>query len=434
MKRSIAFKTLGCRLNQYETEALASRFHRNEYKIVPFGQKADVYIVNSCTVTNQSDRKSRNILQQAHKSNRQGLVVVTGCISPDQREMLENRSYINYIVDNKNKSSVYNLVEAHFNGEIVQPDSLPADHFEYELTEKIYHTRSFIKIQDGCDNFCTFCIIPFVRGRAVSRPAEQILANAREAIQSGYKELVVTGVNIGRYEHEGINFEDLIEKILDLPGDFRLRISSLEPEGLGEKFIKLTKHPKFAPHLHLCLQSGSDKMLIKMKRMYSVSSFRKLVNDLREVRPDMNFTTDIMVGFPGESDEDFRLTCDLAKSIGFSHIHTFKYSKRTGTRADRMPDQIPEKVKNIRSEVIRKISDENQRNFFNVMQNKIQLVLVERVDQNGWASGYGEHYIPVKFKAPAKTKDTLVQVKLTGKLLDSGNAMEGSQVEKELSF
>ncbi|HYX07276.1 MAG TPA: tRNA (N(6)-L-threonylcarbamoyladenosine(37)-C(2))-methylthiotransferase MtaB, partial [Bacteroidales bacterium] len=360
MERRIAFKTLGCRLNQYETEALASRFNRHDYEIVPFGEKADVYVVNSCTVTNQSDRKSRNILQQAHKSNREGLVVVTGCISPDQRKILENKSYINYIVDNKNKSSVYNLIEAHFNGEMLKPESLPDDYFEYDLTEKIYHTRSFIKIQDGCDNFCTFCIIPFVRGRAVSRPVEKILKNAREAIQSGYKELVITGVNIGRYDHAGTNFEDLIEKILNLPGDFRLRISSLEPEGLGKKFINLTKHPKFAPHLHLCLQSGSDRILIRMKRMYSVGSFQKLIENLRKVRSDMNFTTDIMVGFPGETDEDFKQTCSMSRSIGFSHIHTFKYSIRAGTRAERMPEQVPEKVKSKRSEEIRKISDENQ--------------------------------------------------------------------------
>ncbi len=434
MKRSIAFKTLGCRLNQYETEALASRFHRHDYEIVPFGEKADVYVVNSCTVTNQSDRKSRNILQQAHKSNHEGLVVVTGCISPDQREKLENKSYINYIVDNKNKSSVYNLIEAHFNGEILNPESLPEEHFEYELTEKIYHTRCFIKIQDGCDNFCTFCIIPFVRGRAISRPSEKIIANAKEAVQNGYKELVITGVNIGRYENEGTNFEDLIEKILNLPGDFRLRISSLEPEGLGEKFIQLTRHPKFAPHLHLCLQSGSDKILIKMKRMYSVSSFQKLIDDLRTVRPDINFTTDIMVGFPGETDEDFKQTCRITRSIGFSHIHTFKYSKRTGTRAERMTDQIPENVKNARSEVIRKISDENLVRFYQSLRNKNQQVLVEKINQAGWASGYGEHYVPVKFKTIADVKNMLVPVKLTGKLPGSGDVMEGSQIVKEESF
>ena len=413
MKKKIAFKTLGCRLNQYETDALSTDFYRGEYEIVDYSQPADVYVINTCTVTNTSDHKSKNIINQAVKRDQNSLVVVTGCMANSQKEYLESRGDITYVVENDRKSSIFSLVDAHFNGEILHPADLKQDLFNFSVAEKSFHTRSMIKVQDGCNNFCTFCIVPKVRGRATSRPVDEILENIRQVTDLGYKEVVLTGVNISRYDHAGLNFEDLVEKILNLPGDFRVRISSIEPEGFGDKFIDLFHHPRLCPHLHLCLQSGSDRILMQMRRMYNLSTYMKIVEKFRKTFPDFNFTTDIIVGFPGESGEDFQETVKIAGEIGFSHIHTFKYSVRQGTRAERMPDQIPEKIKNQRSAVIRDISEANKIAYHQKFIGQSQRVLIEKINAKGIAKGYGEHYIPVEFKAIDSSKNSFVDVNIS---------------------
>ncbi|MDE5421694.1 tRNA (N(6)-L-threonylcarbamoyladenosine(37)-C(2))-methylthiotransferase MtaB [Ancylomarina sp. DW003] len=410
--KTIAFKTLGCRLNQYETDALASKFQNNAYKLVNFDEEADVYVINSCTVTHQSDHKSRNFINQANKRNKDSVLVVTGCMANNAKEELENKDEINYVLENDNKSALYSLVEAHFNGEVKHPSQLNNDLFAYGSTEKGFHTRSMIKIQDGCDNFCTFCIIPSVRGRAKSRPFEAILDNVRSVITNGAKEVVITGVNIGRYEYENYKFDDLIEAILNLDGDFRLRISSLEPDGFGDKFLGLLSHPKMTPHLHLCLQSGSDEVLLRMRRMYTIKTFKNTVEKVRVIRPDFNFTTDIIIGFPGESETDFTDSCDMIQNMEFGHVHTFKYSIRKGTRAERMADQIPEKLKTERSEVLRGIAEESKLKYRSQFVGKTQRVLVENINGNV-AKGYGEHYIPVQFEAENIKTNTFYDILVT---------------------
>jgi len=413
MKKKVAFKTLGCRLNQFETDSLASQFQKNEYEIVPFGQDADVVVVNTCTVTNQSDHKSGQVIKQAARFGENALVVVTGCMVNNHREKLESdQKNVTYFVDNEHKSSIFSLVDGHFKGEIIHPENFNPNLFDYEPADKTFHTRSWIKIHDGCDNFCTFCIIPKVRGRATSRPVNEILENISRVIDFGYKEIVLTGVNIGRYSFEGLNFENLVERILELPGDFRLRIGSIEPEGFGDRLFDLFSHPKLTPHLHLCLQSGSDKILLKMRRMYTVKGFNEIVVKVRSRYPDFNFTTDIIVGFPGETDEDFQQTVGLSKKIGFGHIHTFKYSVRNGTRAERMPEQISEKLKTRRSEIIRLVGEEEKRKYRNSMIGKQQTVLVEKII-DGIAQGYGENYLPVKFPAEGVSSNEFVKVVLT---------------------
>jgi len=413
MNRKIAFRTLGCRLNQYETDALASKFSKNEYRIVDYNDKADVYVVNTCTVTKQSDTKSRNIIRQATKTNEDALVVVTGCMVNNHRDKLEQSlDNVTYFVENEEKSQIYNLIDAHYKGEVYHPKKDASQLFNYEAAEHTFHTRSMIKIQDGCDNFCTFCIIPSVRGRAKSRPYEDIEENIRQVIDYGYKEIVLTGVNIGRYQYNGMKFEDLVERVLEIPGDFRVRISSIEPDGFGKKLYELFKHPKLAPHLHLCIQSGSDKTLLKMRRMYTVDEFRQIVNDVRAVRPDFNFTTDVIVGFPGETEEDFNETVKVVKELGFSHIHTFKYSMREGTRAARMKEHLPDKLKSQRSEIIRELTADNKLNYRKSFIGKQQRVLVEKIDDEGYAHGYGEHYIPVKFAGENLRKNEFYDVDL----------------------
>ncbi len=397
MKRRVAFKTLGCRLNQFETDSVLTDFYKTGYDIVPFNEPADVYVVNTCTVTNQGDHKSRYAISQAVHGKSGSLVVVTGCMAESQKEYLENRGDIAYVVNNKNKASILPLVEAHFNGEILGPGSLKEDIFGFTVAEKSLHTRSMIKIQDGCDNFCTFCIVPMVRGRAVSRPEKDILENIRQVVDLGYKEIVLTGVNISRYEWEGLNFTGLLENILSIEGNFRVRISSIEPEGFGEPLYDLFSHDKLCPHLHLCLQSGSDRILMQMRRAYTLPSYMEIVAQLRSRFPLFNFTTDIMVGFPGETEQDFEATCNVIREVGFSHVHTFKYSMREGTRATRMEEQIPSKTKNTRSIVVRDLAEENKLKYRRLFAGLSQTVLVENI-RGGIARGYGENYVPVEFK------------------------------------
>jgi len=413
-RKKVAFKTLGCRLNQYETDALVSDFDQAGYEIVDFKEAADVVVVNTCTVTNQSDQKSRNIISQAARNNLGAMVVVTGCMSNNYKEKLESQNKITYVVDNERKANIRQLVDAHFQGEILHPSNLEGDVFQFNTVDKSLHTRSSIKIQDGCDNFCTFCIIPKVRGRAVSRPLPQIIENVKATLANGFKELVITGVNIGRYEWEDKRFEDVLEAILDVPGDFRVRISSLEPDGFGDRFYDLFKHPKLAPHLHLCLQSGADKVLLRMRRMYDYSRFAEIVDRFRTQWPDFNFTTDLIVGFPGETEEDFQESVDSIARFQFSHVHTFKYSVRKGTRAERMDDQVSEPVKTARSAKLREASEKMRADYLKRFVGQKQVVLVEKVDSRGFASGYGEHYVPVRFKAADIQKNTFCGVRITG--------------------
>jgi threonylcarbamoyladenosine tRNA methylthiotransferase MtaB len=411
--KKIAFKTLGCRLNQYETDALASRFHAGSYEVVDFDEQADVYVVNTCTVTNQSDQKSRQTIHQARRRNNDALVVVTGCMANNYKESLLESKSINYVVDNERKAAIYSIIEEHYRGQVPDPEGFDVDVFSYETAIKTFHTRSMIKIQDGCDNFCTFCIIPKVRGRAISRPKNEILFNIRQVLDHGFREVVLTGVNIGRYDSEGTNFEQLVESILELPGDFRLRISSIEPDGFSSRFLELFDHPKLTPHLHLCLQSGSEAVLLRMRRMYTAREFRQIAETLRSRYPNFNLTTDIIVGFPGESDDEFAQTVQMAKELRFSHIHTFKYSVRSGTRAERMPAQVSEKIKNQRSETIRKIAIENKIAYYNSMLGSTQRMLVERITESHTARGYGEHYIPIRVENAAHlSRNQFVSVRL----------------------
>jgi threonylcarbamoyladenosine tRNA methylthiotransferase MtaB len=419
MKRKAAFKTLGCRLNQFETDSIITDFHKAGYEIVPFNHEADVYVVNTCTVTNQSDQKSKNVINQAVRhANSKSLTVVTGCMVTRQKDYLENRNDLTYVIDNKKKSSVFPLVDAHLNGEMLHPNDLKQDLFNFSVVEEGFHTRSMIKIQDGCNNFCTYCIVPKVRGRANSRPVTDVLDNIRSVVDLGRKEIVLTGVNISRYKSEGVSFEDLIEKILNLPGDFRVRISSMEPEGFTDKFIDLFDHPKLCQHLHLCLQSGSDKVLELMHRFYDVSQFRKIVDTFRKRYPLFNFTTDLIVGFPGETESLFQESYNITKEIGFGHIHTFKYSVRKGTIAEKMPDQVPEKIKVERSEIIRNLAEASKLEYRKKFIGQVQRLLVEKPNTINGSTGYGEHFIPIVLPNAEVKKNSFKKVKLTGILND----------------
>lgn len=422
---------MGCRLNQYETDALASQFSGQGYQVVNFDDEADVVVVNTCTVTNQSDKKSNQTIRQAAARHPGALLVVAGCMVNNHREKLENKfNRVTWFVDNKHKSAIFNLVDGYFKGEITHPEDFEGGLFDFEAAKKTFHTRSWIKIQDGCNNFCTYCIIPKVRGRAVSRPLTEVLENIRQVVDFGYKEVVLTGVNIGRYEESGTRFEDLVEKILALPGDFRLRIGSIEPEGFGDKLFDLFAHPKLTPHLHLCIQSGSDRILKLMHRMYTVNDFVQTVDKIRGRYPDFNFTTDVIVGFPGETEADFRETVDVVRQLNFGHVHTFKFSLRSGTRAEKLPGRIPENIKTQRSEILHRTASDEKRKYRLKMVGKPQTVLIEKT-RSGMAYGYGEHYLPVRFSHDVDSVNRFVTVKLTALDEDDDPVFTGTIQDNE---
>ena len=419
----IAFKTLGCRVNLYETDALASRFKAAGYEIVETSDNADVFVVNTCTVTNQSDQKCRQALHQIRRRHPDSLIVATGCmVNHRKNELLENKT-VDYAIDNERKYALFRIIDNHFKGEQVDPEGLDIDLFGYQPAFDTFHTRSLIKIHDGCNNFCSYCLIPMVRGRATSRCDKDIYDNIREVVDHGFKEIVLTGVNMGRYQYQDVNFESLVENILKIDGDFRLRISSIEPDNFSDKFLRLFENEKLAPHMHICLQSGAENTLRAMRRHYTAAEFRNMCNRIKTAIPDFNITTDLIVGFPGETENDFLESAAMCKEIGFSHIHTFKYSIRNGTKAATMPDQVPEKTKTERSAVIRDISAENKKRYFEQMQGKKQKMLIERINSDGMAQGYGENYIPMRLKGKDLEKNTFVNV-IVDNIIGKGDKSE----------
>lgn len=414
MNKKIAFKTLGCRLNLFETDSLMSEFADRGYHVTDdIEAEADVYIINTCTVTNQSDRKSKSVMNRTKRLHNNAVKIVTGCMATNYKEQLLLSDKVDYVVDNDHKTSIVELVEAHFAGETTHPDLFEKDVFNYEPAKITAHTRSLIKIQDGCNNYCTYCIIPKVRGRAISRPVEEVLENIRKVVDFGFKEVVLTGVNLGTYSSGDVDFEELIKQILAISGNFRVRISSMEPDGFTDNFFKLFHHPKLTPHLHLCLQSGSETILKKMRRMYTGELFELMTTKLRKEIPSFNITTDIIVGFPGETEHDFEDTLTMSKRINFGYIHTFKYSVRKGTRAERLPNQVHGNVKTVRSEKVRKLSEKMRERYRRNFIGKSQIVLVERINKDGFATGYGENYIPIVIRQKNLQTNTFYKVVLT---------------------
>ena len=419
----IAFKTLGCRVNLYETDALASRFKAAGYEIVDADEDTDIFVVNTCTVTNQSDQTCRQALHQIRRQHPESLIVATGCmVNHRKNELLENKT-VDYAIDNERKYALFNIIDKHFKGEQVDPEGLDVDLFGYQPAFDTFHTRSLIKIHDGCNNFCSYCLIPMVRGRATSRCDKDIYDNIRSVVDHGFKEIVLTGVNMGRYQYNDVNFENLIENILKIDGDFRLRISSIEPDNFSDKFLKLFENEKLAPHMHICLQSGAENTLKAMRRHYTAAEFKNMCDRIKTAIPDFNITTDLIVGFPGETEEDFLESATMCKEIGFSHIHTFKYSIRNGTKAAVMPSQVPEKIKTERSGIIRKISAENKKRYFEQMLGKPQKMLIERINSDGIAQGYGENYIPMRLKGIGLEKNTFVNV-IVDSIIEKGDNSE----------
>ena len=385
-----AFHTLGCKVNQYETEAIKEQFRALGWEIGDEEEVCDAYVINTCTVTNLADRKSRQFIRRARRLNPDALVAVTGCYAQIKPEEVAAIEGVEIVTGTDEKGKLAEMVDARFREEqasrreaklLVKPYE-KLDHYESlgEIREMESRTRAFIKIQEGCNNFCTYCIIPYARGKIRSRAAEDVIEEVRNLVAKGYKEIVLTGINTAFYGQDlgygGI--EPLIAGLDALEGDFRIRLSSLEPTVIDAAYVKgLMKYPKLCHHLHLALQSGSDHVLSEMNRHYTRQDFLNIVKVLREADPHYGISTDIIVGFPGETEDEFRDSLRIVSEASFCKTHVFKYSMRTGTPAAARTDQVPGETKNDRSRALIAESDRVRREFFLASRGETRRVLFE---------------------------------------------------------
>lgn len=412
----VSFYTLGCKVNLYETETIINKFKKKGYEIVDFNDKADIVVINTCTVTNTSDKKSRNIIRQAVKNNDGAVIVVMGCYSQVRSEDIKEIDGVNIIIGNTNKSKVVELVEDYIKNRenktlvenIMHTDFEPMvlDSFETK-------TRAFVKIQDGCNNYCSYCIIPYTRGNIRSKPKEEVVEEIKCLVNNGYKEVVLTGIHTGHYgkERYDYDFSDLLNELCGIDGLLRLRISSIEITELDDKFLETLKNNKqIVDHIHIPLQSGCDKTLKDMNRKYDTAYFINKINEIRKIRPDISITTDLIVGFPNESEDDFNDTYEFIKKVNFSKIHVFPYSRRKGTKADLMENQIPEQVKKERVRKILELSKELELDYMNKHLNKELEILVEKYE-DGIIFGHTSNYIGIKAKGKEEDINKIIKVK-----------------------
>lgn len=397
----VSFYTLGCKVNLYETEVIINNFKEKGYEIVDFNDLADIVIINTCTVTNTSDKKSRNIIRQAVKNNPDAIIVVMGCYSQVRSDDIKEINGVNIIIGNTNKSKVVELVEEYIKtktDKILTEDIMHSQFEPMVLDSFETKTRAFVKIQDGCNNYCSYCIIPYARGNIRSKPKEQVVEEIRCLVKNGYKEVVLTGIHTGHYgkERYDYDFSDLLNELCNIDGLLRLRISSIEITELDDKFINTLKNNKqIVDHIHIPLQSGCDKTLKEMNRKYDTTYFLNKINEIRKIRPNISITTDLIVGFPNENDDDFNSTYEFVKKVNFSKVHVFPYSRRKGTPADLMENQIPEQVKKERVRKILELSKELELNYMNNFLNKELEILVEKCE-DGIIFGHAPNYIGVK--------------------------------------
>ncbi len=435
MKKTAAFLNLGCKVNSYETEAMRGMFEQAGYEIVDFKEMADVYVVNTCTVTNIADRKSRQMLHQAKKRNPEAVIAAAGCYVQAKEEELLKDSAVDLIIGNNKKSDIVAMVERYFEhrnkAELITDIGSEKGYEELLLNSTYEKTRAFIKIQDGCNRFCSYCIIPYVRGRVRSRGEQDILQEIEGLARKGYQEIVLTGIHISSYGTDRLTgteetmknpLAELILRVADIPGIQRIRIGSLEPRIITEEFVELIAGiEKFCPHFHLSLQSGSDTVLSRMNRKYTSEEYYEKVELLKRYFENPAFTTDVIVGFPGETEEEFEETCDFVRKIGFSHIHVFKYSKREGTKAATMAGQLPEEVKHQRSNRLIAIGERMTEEYKALFMGRIEKILVEEestVDGISYQTGHNERYLRLALQSEEDLTNRIVSAKVL-KALDS---------------
>jgi threonylcarbamoyladenosine tRNA methylthiotransferase MtaB len=403
----VSIQTLGCKLNLAESERLAREMARAGYVIVSPPEKADIYVLNSCTVTGIADRKARQALRNMREANSDAVIIATGCYAERAPDEIRHIEGVNFTLGNRDKGK---LVE--FLGSIA-PAFIPDD-VEHGLEANL-RTRAFISVQDGCSNFCAYCIVPYVRGKEKSRPVDEIVTEVKDLVKDGYREIVLTGTEIGAYDFAGINLKQLVKRLLSETGIARLRLSSLQPQELTPEFLDLWRDPRLCRHFHISLQSGSESVLKRMRRRYSAREYHDVVSLIRSRLPDAAITTDVIVGFPGETDAEFAESYNFAKEMDFARIHVFPYSPRPGTAAASMSGQIDGNIKKERSRRMLALSKESVRRFLMGFLGKIMRVLWESAiggKAEGVWSGLTDNYIRVYIKSDGDLTNRFTDVKL----------------------
>ena len=426
MKRA-ALHNLGCKVNAYEGEAMRQLLEEAGYEIVPFREKADVYIVNTCSVTNIADRKSRQMLHRARKQNPEAVVVAAGCYVQSAAEELKKDLSVDVLVGNNKKKDLAVILDEYFQKQ--QPGRQAEEHWfpmdgskEYEnlhIHKTADHTRAFIKVQDGCNQFCSYCIIPYTRGRVRSRAQRDVEQEAQALAAAGCQEIVLTGIHLSSYgvdfpEKSGEQLSKLIKRLHQIPEISRIRLGSLEPGIITENFVSILRElPKVCPHFHLSLQSGCDETLKRMNRHYTTGEYEQKCDMLRRSFENPAITTDVIVGFPGETQEEFEKTKAFLERIHFYEMHVFKYSVRSGTRAAKMPDQIPESVKTLRSEELLSLERSMSAQYRKSFLGKEQQVLLEeeiRIKEKLYLIGHTREYIRAAVLAEGQRPNTMVTI------------------------
>lgn len=420
--RKAALHNLGCKVNSYETEAMTQMLQKAGYCIVPFGENADVYIINTCSVTNMADRKSRQMLHKAKKMNPQAVVVAAGCYVQTASYKVVNDNSVDIVIGNNKKKDLISVLNDYFekhqeNAESIIDINHTSEYEDLEIETVTEHTRAHIKIQDGCDNFCSYCIIPYARGRVRSRSLESIRREMLRLADNGFKEIVLTGINLGFYNDGENKLIDVIEMAEQIKGIERIRLGSIDPEIVTEEFSeRLSKISKICPHFHLSMQSGCDKTLSEMNRHYTSGEYYEKCCMLRKYFDNPAFTTDVIVGFPGESDADYNVSKEFVKKVGFAELHVFKYSKRDGTVAAKMPNQVDEQIKNKRSDELIKIGEQLTKNYRkNKIGKTVSVLFEEKSEIHGteyWV-GHTKDYIKAAVLSEEDLSGKTADVKLT---------------------
>jgi len=404
----IVLETLGCKLNQAETEFLTRQLVEAGHRLVSRVDGADIYLLNTCTVTHTADAKSRHLLRLAHRRNPDALIVATGCYAQRRPQALAGIEGVGLVVGNNEKQRLAQRLQelACTVGQTSTNRYLATDN------RLVSRTRTFIKVQDGCNHFCAYCIVPMVRGREKSLPVDQVVAEVGHQVAAGYQEVVLTGTEIGSYNCDGVSLKGLLERILAETDVVRLRLSSLQPQEISPELIGLWRDQRLCPHFHLSLQSGSDGVLRRMKRGYSVNDYQGAVSLIRALVPNVAITTDIIAGFSGETEEEFAESYEFCRQMGFARIHVFPYSRRSGTEASQLPDQIGSQVKKERSQQMLALARGSARNFRRQFSGKVLPVLWEQQTADGVWSGLTDNYIRVYARSDQDLTNKLLPEKV----------------------
>ena len=419
MKKKAAFHTIGCKLNFAETNAIGEEFLRRGYEIVDFNDAADVYVINTCSVTENAERECRQVVRRALRKNKNAFVAVTGCYAQLRPDELASIEGVDVVLGAGEKFDLFKKFETlekqNLSCVFVSPiDEVNNFHPAFSV-EANQRTRAFFKIQDGCDYTCTYCTIPFARGKSRSMEPEELIREFKSLVNSGYKEIILTGVNVGEYGRKiGTNLYEALKKMADVPGNFRIRISSIEPNLLTDDILKLTaENEKLCNHFHIPLQSGSDNVLKLMQRRYNSSYYKDLVYRIREVLPDAGIGVDVIVGTPGETEEDFLTTYEFLKELPFSYLHVFTYSERPGTKALEIPGKVSLRERKRRNKILRELSDKKRKDFYRSMLGKELTVLFEEQNSDGFIKGFSENYVRVQYPFNSDLVNEFVNVKIT---------------------